>query len=75
MKQYRITRYTKTHVWVKWDAYGYSAPRGTSRCMPIGDFIQRTGVPPSVYFKQGATVPKVLLFPPSTGRNNAFNRS
>ena len=40
-KLYRVTRRTKTHVWVKWDAYGYSGPRGLSNRMTTDDFKSR----------------------------------
>jgi hypothetical protein len=36
-KRYRLTRVTKTHVWIRWDAYT-GIMRGLSRRIPIEDF-------------------------------------
>ena len=38
MKRWRLTRVTKTHVWIIPMAYGHMPPRGTSRRIQIADF-------------------------------------
>jgi len=37
-KLYQITRVTREAVWVRWEAFGSSAPRGCSRKIPIEIF-------------------------------------
>lgn len=39
-KLYRVTRRTRTHVWVIWDAYGRNYPRGCSHRKTVEEFQQ-----------------------------------